>query len=94
MRPCHLLLCLCFFLSSLLSSHAEETGKELDSPQTFARQTSQTKPREQAAEKRYWVTRSSGKTHNSHCRYYANSKGYYSSTGTGNNCKICGGAAR
>lgn len=44
------------------------------------------------ATQRYWVTASSGKTHNSSCRYYANSKGYYSSTGTGNNCKICGGA--
>lgn len=43
-------------------------------------------------EERYWVTSSSGKTHNSSCRYYANSKGHFSTTGTGNNCKICGGA--
>lgn len=41
---------------------------------------------------RYWVTTSSGKTHNSSCRYYANSKGHFSTKGTGNNCKICGGA--
>lgn len=41
---------------------------------------------------RYWVTSSSGKTHNASCRWYANSNGYYSATGTGNNCKICGGA--
>lgn len=41
---------------------------------------------------RYWVTSSSGKTHNAACRWYTNSRGYYSSTGTGNNCKICGGA--
>lgn len=41
---------------------------------------------------RYWVTASSGKTHNSSCRYYENSRGYYSATGTGNNCRICGGA--
>lgn len=43
-------------------------------------------------EERYWVTTSSGKTHNSSCRYYANSKGHFSTKGTGNNCKICGGA--
>lgn len=46
----------------------------------------------QVAHERYWVTSSSGKTHNSSCRYYANSKGHYSSKGTGNNCRICGGA--
>lgn len=50
-----------------------------------------TAPANKAAE-RYWVTSSSGKTHNASCRWYANSKGYYSSTGTGNNCKVCGGA--
>lgn len=43
-------------------------------------------------EERYWVTTSSGKTHNSSCRYYANCKGHFSTKGTGNNCKICGGA--
>lgn len=43
-------------------------------------------------EERYWVTKSTGKTHNSSCRYYENSRGYYSFSGTGNNCKICGGA--
>lgn len=43
-------------------------------------------------EERYWVTTTSGKTHNSSCRYYANSKGHFSTKGTGNNCKICGGA--
>ncbi len=42
--------------------------------------------------KRYWVTSSSGKTHNASCRWYGNSRGYYSATGTGNNCKVCGGA--
>ncbi|MCQ2365225.1 MAG: thermonuclease family protein [Akkermansia sp.] len=45
-----------------------------------------------AESQRYWVTASSGKTHNASCRWYADSQGYYSSTGTGNNCKICGGA--
>lgn len=48
-------------------------------------------PASSAEPQRYWVTSSSGKTHNASCRYYANSKGYYSSAGTGNNCKICGG---
>lgn len=43
-------------------------------------------------EERYWVTTTSGKTHNSSCRYYANSKGHFSAKGTGNNCKICGGS--
>lgn len=42
----------------------------------------------------YWVTSSSGKTHNSSCRWYGNSRGYFSSTGTGNNCKKCGGSRR
>lgn len=41
---------------------------------------------------RYWVTSSSGKTHNASCRYYGNSRGYASKSGTGNNCRICGGA--
>lgn len=49
-------------------------------------------PASSAETQRYWVTASSGKTHNSSCRYYANSRGYYSATGTGNNCRICGGA--
>lgn len=45
-------------------------------------------------EERYWVTKSTRKTHNSSCRYYENSRGYYSSSGSGNNCRICGGAGR
>ncbi len=46
----------------------------------------------QTIHEQYWVTSSSGKTHNASCRYYANSNGYYSAKGTGNNCKVCGGA--
>lgn len=46
----------------------------------------------QTEEKRFWITSSSRKTHNSSCRWYGESKGYYSSTGTGNDCKKCGGA--
>lgn len=45
----------------------------------------------EAAQKKYWIS-STGKTHNSSCRYYNNCKGYWSDTGSGNNCKICGGA--
>lgn len=43
---------------------------------------------------RYWITKSSGKTHNRSCRYYKNSKGHGSDTPSGNDCKICGGASR
>lgn len=42
-------------------------------------------------DKRYWINRNTNKTHNSSCRYYENCNGYYSSTGSGNDCKICGG---
>ena len=45
-------------------------------------------------EPRYWITASSGKTHNRSCRYYKKSKGHGSDTPSGNNCKICGGADR
>lgn len=41
---------------------------------------------------RYWITESTNKTHNRACKVYANSRGHYSATGTGNNCHICGGA--
>ena len=44
-----------------------------------------------AASGRYWIS-STGKTHNSSCRYYANCKGFFSDTPSGDNCKICGGA--
>lgn len=39
----------------------------------------------------YWIS-STGKTHNSSCRYYRNSKGHASDRPSGNNCKICGGS--
>ena len=42
----------------------------------------------------YWVTTSSGKVHNSSCRYYHNSNGYPTTTPTGPNCKICGGTGK
>lgn len=47
----------------------------------------------QAEEGQYWIS-STGKTHNSSCRYYRTCKGHASDKGSGNNCKICGGASR
>lgn len=44
----------------------------------------------EATQGKYWIS-STGKTHNSSCRYYNNCKGYWSDTGSGDNCKICGG---
>ena len=42
-----------------------------------------------AGEKEFWIT-SSGKTHNSNCRYYGNtSEGSYSNEATKSKCKIC-----
>ena len=43
----------------------------------------QTSVKVEAAQKKYWIS-STGKTH----------KGYWSNTGSGNNCKICGGASK
>lgn len=39
----------------------------------------------------HWVTTSSGKRHNSSCRYFKNSKGRASGPNEGVACKICGG---
>ncbi len=41
----------------------------------------------------YWIS-STGKTHNSSCRYYEKGKGRLSPKPTKVNCKICNGAAR
>jgi hypothetical protein len=42
-------------------------------------------------EKEFWIT-SSGKTHNSNCRYYGTTKsGRYSDKSSGDSCKVCGG---
>ena len=41
--------------------------------------------------KEFWIT-SSGKTHNSSCRYYGTTKsGRYSDKPSGDSCKVCGG---
>lgn len=37
-----------------------------------------------------WIS-STGKTHNSSCRYYGMGKGRFTRQGSGNNCKFCGG---
>ena len=48
------------------------------------------KPRA-SGEKEFWIT-SSGKTHNSSCRYYGTTKsGRYSDKPSGDSCKVCGG---
>lgn len=39
----------------------------------------------------HWLTTSSGKRHNSSCRYFKNSKGRASGPNEGVACKICGG---
>ncbi len=41
----------------------------------------------------YWISKT-GKTHNSTCRYYKTCKGFASPVGSGDNCKICGGAGK
>lgn len=48
----------------------------------------------QSEEVKYWVTNSSGKVHNSSCRWYGTSKGRVETNPTGPNCKICGGKAK
>lgn len=37
-----------------------------------------------------WIS-STGKSHNSSCRYYGTGKGHYANPGSGIACKICGG---
>jgi hypothetical protein len=44
-----------------------------------------------AAQKRYWLTTSSGKRHNSGCRYFETSKGRACNSSDGVACKACGG---
>lgn len=50
-----------------------------------------TNSKKQTAETKYWMTNSSGKRHNSGCRYYENSKGHHCGPNDGIPCKICGG---
>ena|ERR1035441_1735055 len=39
----------------------------------------------------YWMTTSSGKRHNSSCRYYGTTKGRACGPNDGTPCKVCGG---
>jgi len=39
----------------------------------------------------YWITKRSGKRHNSTCRWYKISKGYCTDKKVGTACKVCGG---
>ena len=48
-----------------------------------------TKPSSGAVE--YWITTSSGKRHNSGCRYFQTSRGRPGEATEGTACKICGG---
>lgn len=49
--------------------------------------------KENATGEKYWITGSTGKTHNKWCRWYGNTKsGRYSDKGSGDDCKKCGGA--
>jgi len=51
--------------------------------------SSSSKPRA-SGEKEFWIT-SSGKSHNSSCRYYGTTKsGRYSDKPNGDSCKVCG----
>lgn len=43
------------------------------------------------ADSSYWIS-STGKTHRQGCRYYGKGNGKYVKKGSGDNCKICGGA--
>lgn len=54
-------------------------------------ESSEPAPQTEHVEQRYWITTSTHKTHNATCRFYKSSRGYYASTGSGNNCQICGG---
>jgi hypothetical protein len=40
---------------------------------------------------KYWITTSTGKRHNSTCKYFKKSKGYQTNEKIGSPCKICGG---
>jgi len=52
--------------------------------------SSSPKPRA-SGEKEFWIT-SSGKSHNSSCRYYGTTKsGRYSDNPSRDSCKVCGG---
>jgi endonuclease YncB( thermonuclease family) len=49
------------------------------------------KTQKSESQQSYWITNSSGKRHNSSCRYFHNSKGQPCGPNDGIACKICGG---
>lgn len=81
MKPCiFLLMVLCCALLGSVGAMSLDVSVDSDL-------------RVEVAHGRYWIS-STGKTHNSVCRYYNNCKGYFSDTPSGVNCKLCGGARR
>ena len=48
-------------------------------------------PKPSSAAVEYWITTSSGKRHNSGCRYFQTSRGRPGGATEGTACKICGG---
>lgn len=64
---------------SRLSAPVAETTKTASSQTTSS-----------ASDASYWIS-STGKRHNSNCRYFKTSKGAPGSAGQGTACKICGG---
>ncbi len=48
-------------------------------------------PKPSSAAVEYWITTSSGKRHNSGCRYFGTSRGRPGGATEGTACKICGG---
>ena len=69
------------FFGKLHHSHNTES--------TGTQQPHRTPPTDPA--KKYWIHNKTRKTHNYTCQYYLNCDGRYSSTGSGDNCLICGG---
>ncbi len=61
-------------------------------PPTLSETSGDGRPTHATAAGKYWIT-STGKTHNASCRYFGRTKtGKYVGKGSGNDCKICGGA--
>jgi hypothetical protein len=77
----------------------EQTGDSFsDEAPAASRESNQGPSREttpevkgQETEKKFWMTNSSSKRHNSGCRYFENSNGRYCGPHDGIPCKICGG---
>lgn len=55
--------------------------------------TATTPPQSSRGSGQFWIS-STGKTHRPGCRYYGQGNGRASARGSGDNCRICGGAGR